>query len=411
MKERIIRISAEICRLFVGIVFVFSGLVKTIDPAGGSIKIEEYLDHFGLDFIQNFSILIAFNLCVFEFCLGVCLLLGAYRRYTTFFINLFMWVMTPLTLYLALFDPVSDCGCFGDAFIISNWETFIKNLFLLAASCVVFKYHKRLFRLYTIKTIWFIPFFAYAYGLTFAWINYNYLPLVDFRPYKVGANIPELMSIPIGAPVDEYDYSFIYEKDCVKKEFSLDDLPTEDTTWVYVDSKTKLLKKGYTPLISSFQLFNKKGEDVSESLLADTTDVYLLIMPDAAKADESNIDRISDLYDYATDHRKKFYAVIGSSDESFQEWTDYTGAEYTYLKADEVMLKTIIRSNPGLISIKNGVILHKWHNNALPKVDELTSKREEAEDFIYYIFSFAVPLLLVLIYDLIRNRRIKRNQN
>ena len=127
-RDTVIKILAECSRLLIGVVFIFSGFVKAVDPMGGAIKISEYLVSFGFDKLQPFSVLLSFNLSAIEFMLGVCMLLGVYRRYTSFWVLIFMAFMTPLTLYLALFDPVSDCGCFGDALVISNWETFLKNV-------------------------------------------------------------------------------------------------------------------------------------------------------------------------------------------------------------------------------------------------------------------------------------------
>jgi uncharacterized membrane protein YphA (DoxX/SURF4 family) len=211
-KDTVIKVLAECCRLLLGIVFIFSGFVKAVDPMGGSIKITDYLVSFGLAKLQPFAVLLSFNLSALEFALGVCILLGIYRRYTSLLILVFMAFMTPLTLYLALFNPVSDCGCFGDALILTNWQTFYKNLILSSAAVVVFIYSQRLLRCYTYKAYWFVALFAYLCAIGFAYFNYYHLPVIDFRPYKVGANIPALMQIPDGAPVDEYKYTLIYEK-------------------------------------------------------------------------------------------------------------------------------------------------------------------------------------------------------
>ena len=156
--------------------------------------------------LQPFTVLLSFNLSAIEFALGVCMLLGVYRRYVSFLILIFMAFMTPLTLYLALFDPVSDCGCFGDALVISNWETFFKNIVLSLAAIVTFYFitsacsSALLFRAY-----WFVALYAYLFGVGFAYYNYNHLPVIDFRPYKIGANIPKLMEMPEEAPQDEYN--------------------------------------------------------------------------------------------------------------------------------------------------------------------------------------------------------------
>lgn len=420
-KETIRKIIAECCRVLLGAVFVFSGTVKAIDPVGGAIKIGDYLTAFGLDKLQSLAVVLSFNLSAIEFTLGVCLLLGVYRRYTTFLTLLMMAFMTPLTLYLALFDPVSDCGCFGDALILTNWETFFKNIVLLAAAIYVFINNQRLTAFYTYKVYWFVPLFAYIYSIGFAYRNYTHLPVIDFRPYKVGANIPELMTVPEGAPADEYRYSFIYEKDGVKKEFSLEDVPADDSTWTFVDSKTELIKQGYVPPIAGFNLYNAADEDVTDQILHDPRPVFLLIAPKLEEAGDEQMDEINNVYDYALENDIDFYCVTGSGSEAITQWNDYTGAEYPYLMADEVLLKTIIRSNPGLVLLKDGTILAKWHTNDIPTEDELPEvlemylsgkgiKNKEEGRLITNLFTFTVPLLLVWMYDYLRNRLRRRKK-
>lgn len=420
-KETIRKIIAECCRVLLGAVFVFSGTVKAIDPMGGAIKIGDYLTAFGLDKLQSLAVVLSFNLSAIEFTLGVCLLLGVYRRYTTFLTLLMMAFMTPLTLYLALFDPVSDCGCFGDAWILTNWETFFKNIVLLAAAIYVFINNQRLTAFYTYKVYWFVPLFAYIYSIGFAYRNYTHLPVVDFRPYKVGANIPALMAVPEGAPADEYRYSFIYEKDGVKKEFSLDDVPADDSTWTFVDSKTELIKQGYVPPVAGFNLYNAADEDVTGQILHDPRPVFLLIAPKLEEAGDEQMDEINNVYDYALENDIDFYCVTGSGSEAITQWNDYTGAEYPYLMADEVLLKTIIRSNPGLVLLKDGTILAKWHANDIPAEDELPEvlemylsgksiKNKEEGRLITNLFTFTVPLLLVWMYDYLRNRLRRRRK-
>lgn len=420
-RESIRKIVAECCRALLGAVFVFSGTVKAIDPMGGAIKIGEYLASFGLDKLQSFSVVLSFNLSAIEFTLGVCLLLGVYRRYTTFLTLLMMAFMTPLTLYLALFDPVSDCGCFGDAWILTNWETFFKNVVLLAAAIYVFIHNQRLTVFYTYKVYWFVPLFAYIYCIGFAYRNYTHLPVVDFRPYKVGANIPALMTVPEGAPADEYRYSFIYEKDGVKKEFSLDDVPADDSTWTFVDSKTELIKQGYVPPIAGFNLYNAADEDVTDQILHNPRPVFLLIAPKLEEASDEKMDEINNVYDYALENEIDFYSVTGSGSEAITQWNDYTGGEYPYLMADEVLLKTIVRSNPGLVLLRNGTILAKWHANDIPAEDELPEvmemylsgksiKNKEEGRLITNLFTFTVPLLLVWLYDYLRNRLRRRKK-
>lgn len=420
-KDTIIKIITEFCRLLIGVVFIFSGFVKAVDPMGGAIKISEYLTSFGLESLEAFSVLISFNLSAIEFTLGVCMLLGAYRRYTAFFALLFMAFMTPLTLYLALFDPVSDCGCFGDALILSNWETFFKNVALLVATIITFSYNQRLLPFYTYRVYWFVALYAYLISSGFAYYNYNHLPVIDFRPYKIGANISQLMEIPEGAPEDEYKYSFVYEKEGIKKEFSLEDYPANDSSWIFVESKSELVKKGYQPLVSDFSLYDLDGEDVTVSLLNEQELVLLLIAPKLEDADDEQMDAINDMYDYALEKKIPFYCVTGSSLDAMDYWRIHTGAEYPFLMADEVLLKTIIRSNPGLVLLEKGTIREKWHYHDIPAEEQIEGeimrcldgnhiKSKEDGFLVSNLLTFAVPLLLVWIYDWIRFKRRRKEE-
>lgn len=421
-KEQIIKIIAEACRLLIGCTFIFSGFVKAIDPVGFAIKIGDYLTAFGLQMLKPLALLASINLSAVEFTLGVCMLLGVYRRYTSILIVLFMSVMTPLTLYLAIFDPVSDCGCFGDAVIITNWETFYKNVVLIAASIFVLIYNQKLFQCFTFRVYWFVALFAYVYCVCFSYWNYNHLPLLDFRPYKIGTSIPEQMTVPEDAPHDEYEYIFIYEKDGVKKEFTLDNYPANDSTWTFIDTRTDLIKEGVKPKIESFTIYDINNDDVSDIILYSQEPILLLIAPKLEEASDERIDEINNMYDYALEHKMLFYCITGSSEKEIQDWTDITGAEYPFLYADDVLLKTIIRSNPGLILIRDGVVLKKWHYKDIPEEEDIAEiltnyleekpTNNEGNRWIYInLLGFTVPLLLVWVYDYLYFRRRKESDD
>lgn len=419
-KDTILKILTECSRILVGCVFIFSGFVKAVDPVGTAIKIGDYLSAFSLDFLQPLTMIISFNIIAIEFTLGVCLLAGVYRRYTSLLTLIFMAFMTPLTLYLALFDPVSDCGCFGDALVITNWETFFKNVVLLTAASIVFINNQRMRQLFSFKVYWFVALFSYIFCIFFAYQNYRHLPIMDFRPYKVGTNIPEAMTIPEGAPMDEYAYSFVYQKDGEVKEFSLEEIPAEGSGWTFVDSKTTLIKEGYIPPITGFAIYDDQDNDVSDRILEDQNGVLLLIAAKLEDADDERIDEIINVYDYAQENGLTFYGVTGSSQEAITEWSNYTGAEYPFLLADDIQLKTMIRSNPGLMLLKGGTILAKWHYRDIPEEEELDSviqgyltgtipaERKVDGILLLYLLSFTVPLLLVWVYDYLRNRRRKK---
>jgi uncharacterized membrane protein YphA (DoxX/SURF4 family) len=417
-KDLAIKTLVAFCRLLIGVVFVFSGFVKAVDPMGFEIKISEYLAVWGMGAFGALSVVAAFVLIAIEFALGVAMLLGVYRRYVSLLALAMMLVMTPLTLYLAVFNPVTDCGCFGDALVISNWETFFKNVVLLGASVFTVVHHRKISSCYTVKVRWFVPLFAGVYCLAFSYWNYNHLPLIDFRPYKVGVNIPEQMRIPEGAPDDEYRYTFVYEKEGVKQAFAIDDYPADDSSWTFVESRMDLIKKGYTPPIPSFVIFDKEGNEAAGLILEQRGDLLLLLAARLENASDERIDEISNLYDYALEHGIPFYCVTGSSGAAIDTWAEQTGAEYPFLASDEVLLKTFIRSNPGLVWMKDGTILKKWHHNDLPEEAEidrlLTAQREgtagteKRKDWICIgVLTFTLPLLLVWVYDLWYFRRKK----
>ncbi len=248
------------------------------------------------------------------------------------------------------------------------------------------------------------------------------MPILDFRPYKLGANIPALMSIPEGAPEDEYAYSFIYEKEGVRKEFTLENAPAGDSTWTFVESRTKLIKQGYVPPITAFQIHDADGADVTDKLLNDPKGLFLLIAPRLEEADDGRIDEINNVYDYALENDLDFYCVTGSSAAAIAVWSDKTGAEYPFLMADDVLLKTIIRSNPGLVLMRKGTILMKWHYNDIPREEDLRTtingylegntdpKAKEDARLITNLLSFTVPLSLVWGYDALRNRRRRKGK-
>jgi len=429
-KQKLIKILVEFCRILIGATFVFSGVVKAIDPVGGALQIRDYLTAFGLNHFSWMENILSFNLSSIEFTLGICLLLAVYRRLTTLCVLLFMCFMTPLTLYLALYNPISDCGCFGHAIILSNWATFFKNIPLLAASICTYIYCKRLTSFFSFKTYWFVVLFTYFFCMTFCYQNYTRLPIKDFLPYKVGLNITKLMEIPEDAPQDEF--IFIYEKEGVKKEFKFEDIPMDDSSWVYVDKK--LIKEGFIPVVSSFELYNKNQDNIADMVLTHPQLTFLLIMPDIKEADDIHIDNINNVYDNAVEAKLPFYGVTASAEADIEEWRENTGADYPFLTADDVLLKSMIRSNPGLVVLKNGTILAKWHHNDIPGEDklmdvitklddtpineddltapEIIAEKNEKErmSWLQKCAGFTLPLLSIWMYDFFRNRSIRKKR-
>jgi uncharacterized membrane protein YphA (DoxX/SURF4 family) len=425
-----LKIITELCRVLTGAVFIFSGTVKSIDPAGSAIKIGEYLESFGMGYFSWMEMPLSFGLSSLEFALGACLLLGVYRKWVTLGILVFMSIMTLLTLYLALYNPVADCGCFGDALILTNWQTFYKNVALMAAAVTMFVFRKYLTPLYTRKAYRFVPVFAFFFCIGFCYWNCAHLPVIDFRPYRIGENIPKMMEIPAGAPQDEY--RFVYEKDGVAKEFSLEESPVNDSTWTYVDAK--LVKQGFTPKIGAFELYDENGENVADRILTRPEAVLLLVSPRIEQASEKHASRINNLHDFTKENDGfAFYCATGSSEQEIAGWKKDTGADYPFLATDDVVLKTMIRANPGLVLLKEGTILGKWNHNDIPEPEELSAILSDYKEYVssfgtdvkwipasfaqkgrfwlYIVSAFILPLLLIWLYDFFRNRTSRRNLN
>ena len=199
-----------------------------------------------------------------------------------------------------------------------------------------------------------------------------YLPVIDFRPYKVGANIPKLMEIPEGAEPTEYETTFVMEKGGEQREFTLEEYP--DSTWTFIDSKTRVIKEGYAPPIHDFEIQDAhSGEDMTEQILTDKGYTLLLIAPHLEQADDSHFGEIDHLYEWSKEKGVAFYCLTASGRKGIEQWIDLTGAEYPFCNVDETTLKTMIRSNPGLRLLKGGTIMGKWSHNSLPKGEELAA--------------------------------------
>lgn len=415
------KMGANACRFLLGITFIFSGFVKAVDPLGSYYKIQDYVTAFGIaEWIPAFVLLLfGIILASLEFSIGIFLFLGIRRLISSLLAMLLMIVMTPLTFYLAIANPVSDCGCFGDAWVLTNWQTFGKNVVLLAAAIIVFRQYKLIVRFITAKMEWLVSMYTLFFVFVLSFYCLANLPILDFRPYKIGTDIKAGMEIPEDAKPSVFETYFILEKDGKQKEFTLDNYP--DSTWTFVEARTVLKEKGYEPPIHDFSLIElSTGEDITDSVLAYKGYTFLLVAHRIEEADDGNIDLINEIYDYSVEHGYKFYALTSSSEEAIEEWCDQTGAEYPFCQVDDITLKTIIRSNPGLLLLKDGIILNKWADNQIPDEYALTDALDKLElgkqkpvnewhTIGYVLLWFVIPLLLVIAVDiLVVKRRMKK---
>ena len=361
--------------MLVGAVFVFSGLVKCIDPVGTAIKLTDYFRVLDLGLLAGWSLELAWILCLSEFVVGMLLLFGRGGRPVAWLALLYLLVFTPLTLWLALTDAVSDCGCFGDAVVLTNWQTFWKNVVLLvgvAWLCCRRRPVRPLVRAATFT----LPFYcSLAVAVWLCWMGSARVPYIDFRPYRPGVDIAEAAGLTGGADGGEETYGAIYERDGVRREFSLDSLPDEADGWEFVDQVVhRAAAADEPPLIRDFFVRNAEGEDITEALLADTSYLFLLVSPSLDLAAEHDVDRIESIYEYANEHGYGFTCLTVRDDAQINRWRFRTGAEYPMVFSDATILETIVRSNPGLVLLRRGTILWK---QCLPWVDveELTSAK------------------------------------
>ena len=367
-KINVLKISVIISRILFGAVFIFSGFVKIIDPLGYAYKIEEYLEAMGPFFawFDWASLPASIALSIAELLIGICLLLNVRLREVSFLGLLFMLAMTPLTLWIMLSNPVTDCGCFGDALIISNSVTFWKNVVLLAMIVFVAIFQKHSISSFRNSSQWLVAAYTCVFSLGLALYCYFTLPIIDFRPYKIGKNIIEGMTIPPDAPINEYQTTFIYSKDGVEQEFTLENYPRNDDTWLFVDQKSVLVKKGYVPPIHDFTIDLPEMGEITDIVLEDARYTFLLISPDLTKANLCKINTVNRLYGYCKINDYSFYCLTASTRGDIEKFKANTNAEFPIALTDKTTLKTIIRSNPGLLLLKDATVLNKWHALNIP---------------------------------------------
>ena len=368
----------NVCRFVLAATFIFSGYVKAIDPLGTLYKLKDYAAAMSLNGLLPDWVLVgvAIALGALEFALGVFMLFAVRRHVVSRITLAFMTAMTVLTLWIFVADPVKDCGCFGDALKLTNGETLLKNIVLIACAALVAWRPTDMARFISRSNQWIVRYYTVAYiVITSVYCLYT-LPIFDFRPYHVGMNIKQGMEIPEGAEQPEFESTFLLRKNGETREFTLDNYP--DSTWEYVDTRTVQTKKGYEPPIHDFALTTcDTGEDITEQVLTKKGYTFLLVSPRLAVADDSNFGDIDQIYEYAEENGADFYCVTASANDEIERWRDLTGAEYQFCNADETTLKTMIHSNPGLMLLKDGTIIGKWSHNTLPQTDDLTAPLQQ----------------------------------
>ena len=356
--------AVNICRFIVAATFIFSGFVKAVDPMGTQYKIEDYLYAWGIDFVPHIVALTAsVALSATEFTIGILLAFAIRRRLMTLLAALMMVVMTLLTVWIAATNPVSDCGCFGEAIKLTNGETLLKNIVLLACAIVIWRWPLDMVRFLSKNTQWIVVNYTVVFILVISGYSLYTLPQIDFRPYHIGADVRQ-------AYQEGHD----------------------DVAGLYVETIPG-------------------GDDITEEMLAHEGYTALLVAPFLETADDSRFDDINRLYDYATDNGYPFYCLTASGGDAIARWRDMTGAEYPFCLSDETVLKTMIRSNPGLMLLHDGKVVGKWGNNSLPSADDTrtpisaewladhNTEASKAGTLAMVALWFLLPLALLTIAD------------
>jgi len=358
--------GVNIARLVLAIVLILSGFVKAVDPLGTQYKIHDYLQAVNLaQYVPDIATLsAAVLLSAIEFGLGICLLFAIRRRLVTMLILILMLVMTPITLWLALTNPISDCGCFGDAVVLTNWQTLTKNVVLLALAIIVRRWPLEMMRFISRSNQWIVINYSALFIVAVSgWSLYD-LPYFDFRPYHVGTDLR--------------------------------------AGW------QKMMEGEESPYADFFM--EREGEDITEPVLLNQGYTFLLVSPHLEQADDSRLDRINEVHEYAQDYDYSFYCLTASGTQGIQQWKDRTGAEYPFCQTDDIVLKTMIRSNPGLMLLKDGKVIGKWSHNRLPSEEVLTKQLQFLEigqmpedsvpkKILTILLWYVLPLLLLTLAD------------
>ena len=415
------KLLRNLCRILVGAVFIYSGFVKGVDLCGWSINYKDYFNAFHLSGLNSAALVFAFLLALFEFTVGASLLLNIRTRWAAWGALLFMAVFTPLTFLLALTNPVSDCGCFGDALVLTNWQTFWKNIVLLALTVIVFRERKQFNSLFNYLEQSVIVLISLLFLLSIEFHCYRHLPILDFRPYAIGCNLSEGMNIPEGTPQKEYEITLQYRNKNTGEiqDFTEDNYPWQDTlNWEFVQSYEQLAEEGKDAPIHDFIIEHPLLGDITQDILQDPGYTFLAIAYNIHKTNPTPQEKLNALAAYARDNGYRFYGLSASSPEEIRNYASKHPVGYTFCGMDEIQLKTMIRSNPGVLLLHEGTVIAKWGWRDIPEVDEISNRNLAAyclsagqkESDRYMLYSLALLCAACIGFYLAKKYRKQRNK-
>lgn len=379
----------KVIRFITGLIFIFSGFIKANDPVGFAYKLEEYFIVFGWDFLQPLSIPIAILLCGIEILLGAFLLLGLWRKLTTWGLLLLIIFFTFLTFYSAYFEVVTSCGCFGDAIPLTPWQSFSKDVVLLIFIGYIFIQRHKIHPVFTdryTQNIVTAAIVVIAIGIGI--YTYNFLPFFDFLPYKKGNNIPELMEIPEGAVLDEYETIYHLKHSGTGEEKTMNDtqyLETgiwKDDAWEIMGTpESHLVKAGYQPPIYDLIISDSTGQDQTQAIINQPGYHLIIVAYDIKDASEKGLKAIAELADTLKKvHNIPSVLLTSSSFAMARTKLEQQGINFNLMFADAVPLKSMVRANPGVLLMKAGTVIKKWHYHVLPSLKRLEKKHLHANE-------------------------------
>ena len=405
-KSTLFTMLTNISRVVLALVLVASGFVKAVDPKGTMYKMQEYLSAFTIDniFSEEWLLLFASILAAVEFLLGLFMLMGVYRKFVSTFVFILFLFFTLFTSYIAVYDPVSDCGCFGDVWVLSNEQTLLKNLFLLLLATIVFCGRRRFIRNVSYRNRWAVVLYSIFYIVFVEGLSLVHVPVIDFRQYKVGNDLRVLTQ----SSPDKYKIVSLYERGEEFCYFDEDTVPGND--WVFVEATSVLDVKGEPAVIDDFSILDWKNDyDVAEEVLSDTGYVCVIVSEAVENASVNRIDRVNDLYDYCLENGIQFYMATASDEENMELWQKRTGAEYDLHWADKSMLRDMTRANPGLVLIKDGIIKGKWTASDIPEPELVFAPISKSgflafldnalQRWYSWLLLLAIPLLVLSYFD------------
>ena len=404
------RLLTTLMRLVVGGLFVFSGFTKAVDPWGTCYKITDYLNAMGMEQWGNTALFLAVALAALEFMVGIAIVVGAYRRSSVVIALLMMAVMTPVTLWLAISDAVPDCGCFGDALHLSNWATFFKNVLLILGLIYLLMFNKSLRGIYGPAVHWMVMAVSFAMVMAVAYYGYFVQPLIDYRPYPVGTRLASMDTAGSEDENNEDDFIFIYSRDGVEQEFTIDSLPDEEDGWEYVTRYHArrpqgkiIIQKGASP--SSIAIMDDEGNDVTIDVLTRNRHMVLLLFPDLLQVGVVHSFALNELNDAALVADADVVALTPASAQEIEQWKDISMASYPIYNMDDSELKMIARGNPAVVYLEDGTIKWKRTLASLENVEQPVELNRLSDDYdadgimTRLMAAFLLALLAILILN------------